>query len=101
EVGLVEERGRREGVVAALLRHPRRGEQAQLVVDEGQQLGGGRRVAGRGGIEYAGDVGHATRVTGDPTGRKECGADPPDCGSSATRRCACSHSGRETSERGT
>ena len=29
--------------------HPRGGELAQFVVDEREQLGGGRRVAGRGG----------------------------------------------------
>ena len=47
---------------------PGGGELAQLVVDEREQLGGGLRVAGRGGVEEAGDVGHAAEHT--PAGRR-------------------------------
>ena len=45
-----------------LLGQPRGGQLAQLVVDEREQVGGGPAVAGRGGVEEAGDVGHVARV---------------------------------------
>ena len=53
QVGLVDQGRGLEGLAGLLLGQPRRGELAQLVVDERQQLGGGVRVAGRGGVENA------------------------------------------------
>ena len=39
-------------------RHARGGELPQLVVDEREQLGGGLAVAGLGGLEKSGQIGH-------------------------------------------
>src|SRR5262249_10514690 len=46
------------------------GELAQLVVDQRQQLGRGRRITGRGAVEQASDLGHGSRVYGPAGGGK-------------------------------
>ena len=78
EVGLVDQGGRLERLAGLLRGQPGGGELAQLVVDERQQLGRGLRVAGRGRVEQAGDVGHAGECTTtgtDPRPEKgDCGA---------------------------
>ncbi len=58
QVGFVNEGGGVERVVGTFRGHARRGELPQFVIDEGEQLGGGAAVAGRGGIEKAGQIGH-------------------------------------------
>ena len=62
EVRLVDEGGGLERLARLLPGQPGGGQLAQLVVDEGQQVGRGLRVAGRGGIEELGDVGHHDQV---------------------------------------
>ena len=53
------QRGGVERVAGFLRGHACGGELAQLVVDEREQVGRGLAVTGRGGVEQAGDVGHA------------------------------------------
>ena len=69
EVRLVDQGGGLEGLARLLGGQPGGGELAQLVVDEREQVGGGLRVAGRGGVEEAGDVGHAAEHTPPRTRR--------------------------------
>src|SRR5262249_48110865 len=59
EVGIVDEGGRLEGLPGPLLGQSCRGESAQFVVDQGQQLGGGLRVSGRRVIKEACHRGHS------------------------------------------
>ena len=59
QVRLVDQGGGVEGVAGGFGGHARGGELPQLVVDEREQVGGGLAVAGRGGVEEAGHVGHA------------------------------------------
>ena len=58
QVGLVDQGGGLERLAGLLLRQPLRGEPAQLVVDQRQQLLGGLGVAPLDGGEDAGHVGH-------------------------------------------
>src|SRR5262249_30775186 len=62
EERLVNERGRLEGVPGPLPGQAGRRELAQLVVDEREQLGRRAAVAGRGGVQEAGPVGHCGEV---------------------------------------
>src|SRR5262249_21954470 len=61
-VGLVDERGRLEGVARLLVGEAACGQPAQLVVHEREQVGGGLTVPGRGGIEQLGDRRHVGPV---------------------------------------
>jgi hypothetical protein len=58
EVRLVDQGRRLQCLVGGFGRHARRGEFAQLVVDERQQVGGGLAVARRGGVKQKSHVGH-------------------------------------------
>ena len=62
QVGLVHQGGGVEGVPGLLRGHPRGRELPQLVVDEREQVGRRLAVAGRGGVEEVGDLGHDDRV---------------------------------------
>ena len=62
QVRLVDQGGGVEGVPGVFGGHPRGGELPQLVVDERQQVGRRLAVAGRGGVEEAGHIGHNSRV---------------------------------------
>jgi hypothetical protein len=59
QIRLVDQGGRLKGLVGGFLRHPPGGELPQLVIDEREQLGGGAAIAGRGGIQNAGDIRHS------------------------------------------
>ena len=61
QVSLVHQGGGVEGVPGGLRGHPRGCELPQLVVDEWQQIGRRLAVAGRGGVEEVGDLGHHDR----------------------------------------
>src|SRR5262249_62101229 len=72
QVGLVDQGGALEGRPRPLLGHPRRGEPAQLVVDEREQVGGGLAVTGRRGVQESRHLGHAASVTvKDDRGRRK------------------------------
>ncbi len=58
QVGFVNEGGGVEGVAGGFGGHGRGGELPELIVDERQQLSGGAAVAGLGGFEELGDLGH-------------------------------------------
>ncbi len=60
QVRFVDEGGGVERVARPFLRHPRRGELAQLAVDERQQVARGAAVAGRGSNQDLGHISHAT-----------------------------------------
>ena len=57
-VGFVDQRGRLQGLAGTFLGHAGSGELAQLVVDQRQELLGGRGIAGFDLGEDGGDVGH-------------------------------------------
>ena len=74
DVGLVDEGGRLEGVPGLLVGQAGGGELPQLVVDEREQVGRGRRVALLDGVQELGDVGHAAQHTpsdGEPRPESE------------------------------
>ena len=58
EVSLMDKRRRLQGLTGRLLRQPLGCRHAQLLVDEGQQLLGGGRVAVFDGVQDAGDFAH-------------------------------------------
>ena len=58
QVGFVNQRGGVEGVAGGFGGHARGGELPELIVDERQQLSSGAAVAGLGGFEELGDLGH-------------------------------------------
>ena len=60
----MDEGGRLQGLARRLLRHLRRGQLAELVVNQGQQLVGGLGITGLGAIEDERDLAHATKSTG-------------------------------------
>src|SRR5262249_38902156 len=63
EVGFVDQGGGLERLPRLLLGQLLRGELAQFVVDEGQELRGGVRVALLNGGQNAGDIGHDSEHT--------------------------------------
>jgi cell wall assembly regulator SMI1 len=58
QVSFVNQGGRVEGMAGGFGRHPSGGKLPQLVVDEREQLGGGLAVAGLGGLDELGQIGH-------------------------------------------
>jgi hypothetical protein len=62
EVRLVDEGRGLERLPGTLRGDARGGELAQFLVDEREQVGGSVAIAGRGGIENAGHVGHNDRA---------------------------------------
>lgn len=60
--GFMNQRGGLERVAGALARHLVRGQFAQLLIDEREQLIGGLRLASFNGLENARDVAHARRL---------------------------------------
>src|SRR6516164_3785344 len=63
QVRLVDQGGGVKGVAGRFGGQARGGEPAQLVVDEGQKIGGSLAVAPGGGFEHSGNVGHSASVT--------------------------------------
>src|SRR5262249_22314313 len=68
---LVNQGGRLEGLVGRFARQPRRPELPQLVVDEGEQFGGGRGAAGRRGAQESRRLGHPAQCNDSRRRRKE------------------------------
>ncbi len=63
QIRLVDERRRLEGVSCRLLRHPRRGQPAQLIVHQRQQLLRRVGIAALNRRQDLGDAGHAHQIT--------------------------------------
>ena len=75
KVCLVHQGGRLERMVGRLGGHARGGELPQLVVDEGQKVGGSRSVASRRGIKEARDLGHSAEYNASGRQRNEKSGD--------------------------